>query len=64
MDHLIQTAQGDVDAIVVRVAQRLMEILERKRQAIAWKLASLRPAFEREVLQALVEQRERQGQHL
>jgi len=59
MEELIHAAQGDLDSVVAQVGATLHDILDRQREAVAWKLASMKPAFEREVLPGLVEQRQR-----
>ncbi|MBC8087028.1 MAG: hypothetical protein H7Z40_07155 [Phycisphaerae bacterium] len=53
MRELLFKVDGDSDAVIAALNVQLQKILERKRASVAWKLQSVRRAYESSVLPAL-----------
>lgn len=50
MLEIMQAADGGVEEVAAHVAAELAQVLERKQKDVQWKLASVRSAFQAEVL--------------
>lgn len=58
MAELLASAPDDLDAVAAHVQARLLDVLERKRADVRWKLVSVRRAYESLVLPQLRETRD------
>lgn len=58
METLILEAQGDPEAVLNEVTQRLDQILAEKRKRVQWKIESVRKAFDEQVAPVLNAMRE------